>query len=102
MVGSSRRFVTPLKIIAASSCVGLAALAANDEGARRSLQFWWRIFPIYAHYRVYQFLDRDTHLISDEYATKKFDELHSLYTDDVKSIAYSLRGFYLKVQLIHS
>ena len=41
-------------------------------------------------------LDRDTHLIPEDYADKKFLELHDTYTDDVKDIAYSLRGFYLK------
>ena len=44
-------------------------LAYNyDEGTKRSLQFWYNIFPLYVTYRSVQFLNRDTGVISDDYA----------------------------------
>jgi hypothetical protein len=63
-----------------TSLVGLSgavtAVALNDDGTRRSLQFWSRVGPLYAHYRFYQLLNRDLKLISDEYADARYDELN--------------------------
>ena len=82
---------------AAAAAAGISYLSQNlDEGSKRSIQFWRRVFPIYMHYRFYQLLDRDLGLLSDNYADKKFEDLHELYTDTVKDIVYSMRGFYLK------
>lgn len=67
-----------------------------QEGLQRSLTFWYNIFPLYIHYRFYQLLNRDMQIISDEYADKKYDELHEKYADHVKNIVYTMRGFYLK------
>ncbi len=83
------------------SCVGVAVagtgiIAYYDEGTKRSLQFWSKVFPIYGHYRAYQLLNRDLKIMSDEVADKKYDELHDKYTEKVKDIVYTMRGFYLK------
>lgn len=79
------------------AAAGISYVSQNlDEGSKRSIQFWRRVFPIYIHYRFYQLLDRDLGLLSDSYADKKFEDLHELYTDTVKDIVYSMRGFYLK------
>lgn len=78
-------------------CGGVASVVAyNDEGTRRSIEFWSKVFPIYGHYRVYQLLNRDLKVMSDEFADKKYEELHELYTDKVKDIVYTMKGFYLK------
>lgn len=73
-----------------------AAYTFGDEGTQRSLTFWGNIFPVYVHYRTYQLLDRDLHIISSEYADQQYEKLHVKYTDKVKHIVYSMRGFYLK------
>lgn len=68
----------------------------NDDGSKRSLTFWVNIFPIYLHYRTIQFLNRDTKIISDKDANKIYESLHLKYTDKVRDLTFSLRGFYLK------
>jgi aarF domain-containing kinase len=68
----------------------------TDEGFNRSLTFWRQVFPIYAHYRFYQLLNRDLKILSEEYADKKYTELHEMYTERVRNITFSMRGFYLK------
>lgn len=68
----------------------------TDEGTRRSIQFWWNIFPIYIHYRFYQFLNRDLKLINDKRSNEMFMNLHDKYTDKVCNLVYKMRGFYLK------
>ncbi len=73
-----------------------AAFAFGDEGTKRSITFWSNIFPVYLHYRGYQLLNRDLGIISDEYADQQYERLHEKYTDKVKHIVYSMRGFYLK------
>lgn len=71
-------------------------VAYQDEGTRRSVIFWQNIFPIYAHYRYIQFLNRDLGIMSDLHANETFEKIHEKYTDKVKDIVYSMRGFYLK------
>lgn len=78
------------------SSIALYFAINSDEGTKRSVQFWRRVFPIYLHYRFYQVLDRDLGLLDPNYADRKFDELHDMYTDTVKDIVYTMRGFYLK------
>lgn len=79
-----------------ASVVGLFVLAENDEGTKRSLVFWGNVFPIFAHYRSIQFLNRDLKILSDTRADKIYEELHEKYTDRVRDLTYRLRGFYLK------
>jgi len=67
-----------------------------DVGLRRTVEFWWRVFPIYLHYRFYQLMNRDLNLFGEEYTENKYNELHDLYSDRVKEMVYSMRGFYLK------
>lgn len=68
----------------------------TKEGFERSVKFWSKSFPIYLHYRMYQLLNRDLRLISDDYALQQYDKLHEKYSDVVKDIVYGMRGFYLK------
>ena len=83
------------KINLVGAAVGVGYLVSQDEGSRRSFTFWKGIFPIYAHYRFYQFLNQNK-IISDEEADKNYEKLHELYTEPVKDIVYSMRGMYLK------
>ena len=80
--------------------VGVGSFATyrinTDEGSHRSFQFWKQVFPIFMHYRYYQLLNRDLKIMSDEEADKKFNELHEKYSDRVRDITYTMRGFYLK------
>lgn len=89
-----------LKVVGGVVGTGAAGLAGaytfGDEGTQRSLIFWKNIFPVYIHYRAYQLLDRDLGIISSGYADKQYEKLHEKYTDRVKHIVYSMRGFYLK------
>lgn len=83
----------------ATLCTGIGAssyVVSNDEGARRSLQFWKGVFPIYLHYRSVQLLSRDLGILEKERADQEFDKLHEMYTDKICSIVYTMRGFYLK------
>jgi aarF domain-containing kinase len=73
-----------------------AAYMFGDEGTKRSLTFWGNIFPCFVHYRMYQLLDRDLHLVDSAWADQQYEKLHEKYTDKVKHIVYSMRGFYLK------
>lgn len=79
------------------SGLGIASVkVSNDEGARRSVEFWQGVFPIYLHYRTYQLLSRDLNIMSKERADKEFDLLHEKYTEKIRSIVFKMRGFYLK------
>jgi aarF domain-containing kinase len=89
--------------IAALGCsvVGVAGVSAayalaTDEGARRSAQFWVNVFPIYTHYRMVKFLNKDVGLLSDDVTEKMYLAMHDKYTDRVKETTYRMRGFYLK------
>jgi aarF domain-containing kinase len=68
----------------------------TKEGFERSVKFWSKSFPIYLHYRMYQLLNRDLRIISDDYALQQYDKLHEKYSVVVKDIVYGMRGFYLK------
>jgi aarF domain-containing kinase len=74
----------------------------TDEGTRRSITFWKQIFPIYLHYRTYQLLNRDLNILSKEYAEAQYERLNEEYTEQVKNIVYTMRGFYLKQAQIMS
>jgi aarF domain-containing kinase len=74
----------------------LAVASHYDPGTKRSLEFWRRIFPIFGHYRIIQLLNRDLKIMNDDVADKKFDELHERYSERVKDITFTMRGFYLK------
>jgi len=82
--------------VGAASLGALGAYNFGDEGTKRSMTFWGNIFPAYLHYRTYQLLDRDLGIISSEYADEQYEKLHEKYSDKVKHIVYSMRGFYLK------
>ncbi|RYG68549.1 hypothetical protein EON64_04935, partial [archaeon] len=81
---------------------GLTYKIQTDEGSHRSFSFWKQMFPIYLHYRTYQLLNRDLGVMSDTYADSQFNLLHEKYTDKVKNIVYTMRGFYLKQAQIMS
>ena len=68
----------------------------NDEGSKRSLTFWRRIFPVFVQYRTVQFLNESVNVIDDAKASALYEELHNKHTDEVKAIVYDMRGFYLK------
>lgn len=80
----------------ASAAAASSHYVTTDEGAKRSLTFWKEIFPIYLHYRYYQFLNRDIKILTDTEAKKEFDRLHCMYTTRVRDLVYNMRGFYLK------
>lgn len=82
--------------VGAASVGALGAYNFGDEGTKRSMTFWGNIFPAYLHYRTYQLLNRDLGIISSEYADEQYEKLHEKYSDKVKHIVYSMRGFYLK------
>ena len=79
-----------------AAVTGLGLSYQYDEGTRRSLQFWYNIFPLYVTYRTVQFFNRDTKLITDEYANEVYESLHEKYSDKVRDRVYLMRGFYLK------
>lgn len=88
----SRKFLS----VSAGTIGALGAVTYFDEGSRRSLQFWIYITPIYAHYRIYQILNREMGIISDESAARAYVSLDRKYTDSVRDTTYKMRGFYLK------
>jgi hypothetical protein len=63
------------KLILLNSAFYSISAAYFDEGTRRSLQFWWYITPIYAHYRFYQILNRELGIITDDSASAAYNEL---------------------------
>lgn len=72
---------------------GAGALAYVDEGFRRSLQFWGRVFPIYLHYEVTNLRTRG---LPEAERDVVFNRLHDRYAPEAKQITLALRGFYLK------
>ena len=95
-----RRKLSALRVVGGIVGVSSSSIACaytfGDEGTKRSLNFWGNMFPIYLHYRTYQLLDRDLGIISSSYADSEYEKLHEKYSDKVKHIVYSMRGFYLK------
>lgn len=75
---------------------GVTSTVYDDEGTRRSLRFWYNIFPLYLRYRTVQFFNRDLQIMSDDSANTLYESLHDHFTDKVKEIVYDMRGFYLK------
>lgn len=98
----NKSFRNSLKVTAGLGAVAGSYYAYEDEGIRRSIQFWKSIFPIYLHYRAYQFLCRDLKVLDDEYTDRQYDRLHAMYTDKVREVVYTMRGFYLKQAQIMS
>jgi len=87
---------TPVRLISVGTVGALGLYCYQDEGTRRSLQFWVNVFPKYLHYRTIQFFNRDLGVLSDNSAQIYYDQLHEKYTDEVKRLTYKMRGFYLK------
>jgi aarF domain-containing kinase len=91
---------TAFKVFGGVTGASLASLGAaykfGDDGTQRSLTFWGNMFPVYLHYRFYQLIDRDLHIVDSDWADRQYEKLHDKYTDRVKHIVYSMRGFYLK------
>jgi aarF domain-containing kinase len=100
MASRVRVLLSTLGKAAVVSGVGVGAFVKykieQDDGAKRSYTFWKSIFPIYLHYRYYQLLNRDLKWMPDEEAAANYERLHVLYTDRVRELTYSMRGFYLK------
>lgn len=67
-----------------------------NTGTKRSLIFWYNMFPMYVHYRGIQFLNRDIKVLSDDKADSMYEELHLKYAPEAKELVYNLKGFYLK------
>jgi aarF domain-containing kinase len=95
MIKSVRKYKVSLSIISASM-VGGGIYVYNDEGSQRSIKFWSQIFPIYIHYRTIQFLNKDVTYYDNDTANQIYEKLHLKYSDSVRVLTYSLRGFYLK------
>ena len=76
--------------------VSLILLFRSNEGIRRSIYFWWGIFPVYLNYRFIQLLKRDLRLISHETGERLYNDTHNRFADVVKDLHYALRGYYLK------
>ena len=93
MISSKARYILGSTAVAVG---GGAYFVSKDEGSQRSLTFWWNVFPIFLHYRGIQFLNRDTKLMGNETADKLYSECNDKYTDRVRDLTYSMRGFYLK------
>ena len=89
-----RRATGVLAASGGACTAALAALAASDQGFSRSLTFWRKAFPIYAHYRW-------TEWLFDGKPEKEYNEallkLHQKYADDVLGIILEMRGFYVKI-----
>lgn len=78
---------------------GVAFVAyEQDEGVRRSMIFWSRVLPIYAHYRWLQYVELPARGIdnSSDECMRAYDVLHERYAPIVERSALELRGFYLK------
>ena len=91
-----RNFRKAIGLVTASSAAGGAYLYQTDEGSRRSMTFWYNVFPIYMQYRFVQFINKDIGFISDENAAYKYDALHARHSYFVRDLVYRMRGFYLK------
>lgn len=75
---------------------GAAYLYHNDEGSKRSMQFWYNVGPVFAHYRGIQWLNRDLKIMDDATADRLYEEAHEKYSDFTRDLTYRMRGFYLK------
>jgi len=94
-----------LAAVASASAAG-TAYVAHEEGARRSVVFWYHAFPVYASYRLVQARHRDLAragvpawtgvTLSDEDANDAYERLHEAYATRVRDLVYEMRGFYLK------
>ena len=95
-VGFKKNLLRAAALSISGAACGTGYAYKYDEGTKRSLQFWYNIFPLYVTYRSVQFLNRDTGIITDDYAKELYDSLHDKFTDEVKENVYKMRGFYLK------
>jgi aarF domain-containing kinase len=68
----------------------------TDNGAARTIKFWFHVLPVFIHYRSVQLLNRDLGLLSDEQADPIYEALHERYADYVRDVTYEMRGFFLK------
>lgn len=81
------------------AATGLAGLGLgayqyeHDEGLRRSLFFWSRALPPFAHYRYTQIQTRN---LSDEERDAAFAPLHVRYSPVAMDVLLHLKGFYIK------
>jgi aarF domain-containing kinase len=78
--------------------LGSAALYERDEGVRRSVAFWSRALPVYAHYRWLQYVELPACAVPLDSAEseRRFNVLHELYAPRVEALALEMRGFYVK------
>jgi aarF domain-containing kinase len=73
--------------------LGVAGSLFMPEGGKRSAKFWYKIAPVYAHYRFTQW--KVEHL-SQEEQDVAYNELHDLYAAYCEEVTLEMRGFYLK------
>lgn len=93
----SGRLIGTLGVAAGLGGAGAFAYQ-QDEGVRRSVAFWSRALPIYAHYRYLQYVElplRGIDILSEQ-SEQRYNELHEQYAPKVEALALELRGFYLK------
>jgi hypothetical protein len=95
-ISSNRKLLATFGLVSIGVPTFSYVVPVVDDGTKRSIKFWFYAFPIYAHYRTIQLLNRDLNLISNDLADKYYNELHEKYSLTAKQITYELRGFYLK------
>jgi aarF domain-containing kinase len=88
------RLAVGIGLASVAGVAGVVGLARADEGFARSLAFWRRAFPIYAHYRWAEF--RCGAGPEAEY-DKALLSLHKRYADEALQIILDMRGFYVKI-----
>eukprot|EP00192_Tetraselmis_astigmatica_P002899 CAMPEP_0117696496 /NCGR_PEP_ID=MMETSP0804-20121206/28707_1 /TAXON_ID=1074897 /ORGANISM="Tetraselmis astigmatica, Strain CCMP880" /LENGTH=540 /DNA_ID=CAMNT_0005510645 /DNA_START=33 /DNA_END=1655 /DNA_ORIENTATION=- len=94
-----------LRTAALAGFTGIGALTgwvSTDEGAARSVTFWYHAAPIYLQYRLVQLRAEELHRLgvpgslSEDEANIRYEDLHNRYASYVRDVTYRMRGFYLK------
>eukprot|EP01084_Bolivina_argentea_P251484 421791_1 len=66
----------------------------DEQNWRRSMKFWWHVYPLYFHYK---FTDIYTKTWDESKRDAKFEELHEKYKYKIVAIIDELRGLYIKM-----
>jgi hypothetical protein len=78
-----------LGALTGAATLGGAYLYQTDEGTRRSMAFWTRCTPIYAHYRWVQWQAKS---MTEAEADAAFSALHDRYAPVVEALTLELKG----------
>ncbi|GLD92079.1 hypothetical protein PINS_up000612 [Pythium insidiosum] len=87
------------RLLLGTTAVGgstVAYKAQSDEGFGRSVYFWRKAFPIYAHYRATQ-LYMEYMKIPESEQDLVYEQLHEQHAPEVFEIVLELKGFYIKL-----